>query len=920
MVEPGERMFVRLLQWMAHWVLHYPRWFFWPQVALAGVCIFYTVTHLQFSTSRNDLVSDKLHYHRNFLEFRKEFSAEDDIVVLVESEKTEKNRQFIERLGARLAAESETTPRLFADVFFRGDLPMLGPKALLFLDEPTLGELQTRLREYRPFLERVVGSTNLGSLFQMINRQFRSAQQATTGENETLIGALPALERIVSQARESLVRSGSPPSPGVNALFGSGAEAERQVYLTYAEGRLFLLSARPANRGVSGKAIQRMRVLVEETRLEVPGVNVGVTGGGVLELDEMKQSQSDSLLATLLSLVLVAVIFVFGYHETGRPLKAMFCLLIGLCYSMGYTTLTVGRLNILTITFAPMLVGMAIDFGVHLITRYEEELRHGVHQKLALRKAMVNTGEGIYTGAFTTAGAFFAMSFTDFAGVREMGIITGGGLIVCLIPMMTMLPTMLLKGRQNQLDRGHRDVTTPIRERLETFVLKHPWAVTVIGLILSGLCLTQVGRVPFDYDLRNMQSKGLAAVVYEKKLMDSTPRSVLFGAVVASNALDAVRLQAMLTNLVTVADVDSIAPLLVQEASSRLAKINEIRRDLSSLKFPEPTESLPNLTDLDQTLFFLQSYLGQATEAVQKEASQTNLLAQLRGLRSSIGALRSQIAHGDRQQNRIKLAAFERAFFEDLRTTFETLQNQDASSALRAEDLPDPIRNRFVGRTGKFLLQVYPKIDVWIRTNQLAFVQELRSVVPEVTGDPVQLLEYTTLLKESYERAALYALAAMLVLVYFQFRSLRAVLLAHVPVALSAVWLVGLMGLFGVPFNPANIMTLPLVVGIGVTYGVHILTRFAEEQNPAILAKSTGKAVLVSGLTTVTGFGSLILAKHQGIVSLGFVMSVGVTAAMLGGLVSLPALLMLLPRPAHAKKEPSDTNARVPLGREEPRL
>jgi predicted RND superfamily exporter protein len=148
------------------------------------------------------------------------------------------------------------------------------------------------------------------------------------------------------------------------------------------------------------------------------------------------------------------------------------------------------------------------------------------------------------------------------------------------------------------------------------------------------------------------------------------------------------------------------------------------------------------------------------------------------------------------------------------------------------------------------------------------------------------------------------------------------VLLAHVPVVLSGVWLVGLMGWFGVPFNPANIMTLPLVVGIGVTYGVHILTRFAEEQNPAILAKSTGKAVLVSGLTTVAGFGSLILAKHQGIVSLGFVMSVGVTAAMLGGLVSLPALLMsssLCDLPA-AKKEPSDTNARVSLGREEPRF
>ncbi|MBL9126938.1 MAG: MMPL family transporter [Verrucomicrobiales bacterium] len=916
MPEPHDRLFVRFLLRVAHLVLHYPRWVFWPQVALAILCVFYTVQRLQFSTSRNDLVSDKLHYHHIFLEFRKEFAAEDDIVVLVESESPEKNRQFIERLGAKVEAE----PKLFTDIFYRGDLAMLGPKALLFLDDTTLGELRTRLREFRPFLDRVAGTTNLASLFQLINRQFRGAQRATNAENDALIGTLPALERIVSQARESLFRPGTPPSPGVNALFGSGPEAERQIYLTYDGGRLFLLSTRPKHRDVSGDAISRLRHLVAETRLEVPGVNGGVPGGGVLELDEMEQSQPDSIKATVLSLGLVGLIFVLGYNEAARPMKAMFCLLIGLCYSMGYTTLTVGRLNILTITFAPMLVGMAIDFGVHLITRFEEELRNGVHAKLAMRKAMVNTGEGIYSGAFTTAGAFFAMSFTDFAGVREMGIITGGGLLVCLVPMMTMLPTMLLRGARNVRERGAAPVGVPARERLENLILGYPRAVTVGGIVVSALCIAQFSKVPFDYDLRNMQSKGLPAVVYEKKLMDSTPRSVLFGAVVASNAQEAVRLQARLTNLTTVADVDSIAPILARDSAPQLATITAIRNELASLRFPEPTGALPDLVDLGQTLTYLQSYLGQAADAVQAESSDTNLLAQLRTLRASIGMFRIQLGHGDREQNRRKLAEFERAFFEDLRTTFETLRNQDASSGLAAADLPEPIRNRFIGRTGKFLLQVYPKIDVWIRTNQLAFVGELRTIVPDVTGDPVQLLEYTTLLKQSYETAAYYALAAMAVLVYLQFRSLRAVLLAHVPVILAGVWLVGFMGLFGVPFNPANIMTLPLVVGIGVTYGVHILTRFAEEKNPAILARSTGKAVLVSGLTTVAGFGSLVLAKHQGIVSLGFVMSVGISASMIGGLVSLPALLVLLKHEAQPKKEPSDTNAPVSLGREEPRF
>src|ERR1043165_4142489 len=122
----------------------------------------------------------------------------------------------------------------------------------------------------------------------------------------------------------------------------------------------------------------------------------------------MGQSQKDTPVATIASLLICALIFIYGYQETGRPIKATVCLIFGLGYTMGYTTLTVGHLNILTVTFLPMLIGLAIDFGVHLITRYEEELRNGRNEAEALQLAMVNTGLGIFTGCFTTAGAFLA--------------------------------------------------------------------------------------------------------------------------------------------------------------------------------------------------------------------------------------------------------------------------------------------------------------------------------------------------------------------------------------------------------------------------------------------------------------------------------------------------------------------------------
>jgi predicted RND superfamily exporter protein len=146
----------------------------------------------------------------------------------------------------------------------------------------------------------------------------------------------------------------------------------------------------------------------------------------------------------------------------------------------------------------------------------------------------------------------------------------------------------------------------------------------------------------------------------------------------------------------------------------------------------------------------------------------------------------------------------------------------------------------------------------------------------------------------SFEEAARYSLIAIAIMVLIHFRSFSCVVLSLIPVAFGSLWMIGVMGIFNLPFNPANIMTLPLIIGIGVTNGIHILNRFAEEQHPSILARSTGKAVLVSALTTIAGFGSLILAEHRGIRSLGSIMATGVATCMIMGLTFLPAILNIL--------------------------
>jgi hopanoid biosynthesis associated RND transporter like protein HpnN len=909
----------RALLWLSEAIYHHRRWFFYPQLLLAVLSVIYTARKLEFHTSRNDLVGGEKEYHKIYLEFKKEFPAQDDLVVVVESENMEKNRQFVERLGTKLEAETN----LFVSVFYKGDLKLMGPKALLFLPEEALKDLYQTLQDYRPFLLQFTKATNLVSLFNLVNTQFRTASREENAQNRALVKALPALERIIAQATDGLQRLGNPPSPGINALFEGGQEAESQMYITFASNRIYLVTAQAREEELNDQAVRRLRTLIAETQLEVPGLNVGLTGEPVLEVDEMEQSQKDTIRATVVSLILVALIFIYGYHGTGRPLKATACLLVGLAYTMGFTTLAVGHLNILTITFVPILVGLAIDFGVHLITRYEEELRRGRSERLALEKAMVNTGMGIFTGAFTTAGAFFAMAGTDFKGIQEMGIICGGGLLVCLVPMMTLLPVLLLRGQQNILDHElgpkldqQAALEVDKRARIENLWLRRPVTVILVILAVSGLALRAGRHVRFDYNLLHMQSAGLPAVIFQDKLIESSTKSVLFCAVVANSLTEATNLAAAITNLPSVLSVDSMGEYLTEDQTGKLAWLGKIKKVAAEIQFA-PLDTRPaDVRELTQTLYALHGYCGLAIADVKDDPE---LREKLLALRRAIHALSQRMVLDNREAVAEKLAEFQQALFKDVRETFEAIKNQDDSDRLRPQDLPEALRNRFVGVHGKYLLQVYPKKNIWERKEQEEFIRDLRAIDKQVTGTPVELLEYTTLLKNSFQQAAFYSLIAIAILVFIHFRSLSCVVLSLLPVGFGFIWMVGLMGLGDVPFNPANIMTLPLVIGIGVTNGIHILNRFAEEQHPSILARSTGKAVLVSALTAIAGFGSLILAEHRGIRSLGLIMATGIATCMIVGLTFLPAILNLLNRRGWTIQKTQCDNAQSTLGREEPR-
>ncbi|HEY3854521.1 MAG TPA: MMPL family transporter [Verrucomicrobiae bacterium] len=923
MTSVSDTFFARTLRVIAEAVVRHPRWFVIPQIILFCVCVVYTIFCLQFDMSRDNLVGSDKKYHQVFMKFQKEFPGEEEFAVVAESKSMDRNRQFVERLAAKLMPETN----LFTDIYFKGDMVSLGKKALLFAPESDLQDMHKTLNAYLPFIEQFTKATNLDSFFSLVNRQFRTAKREENAENNALISAIPALQRIIDQASVSVTLPGTPVSPGVDALFGGGDEAQERMYLTFATNRIYLVTARPRTTDLVPDAVKRMRQLIRDTENEVPGVNVGLTGEPVLDYDEMLQSQRDSALASVVSLLLCSFIFIYAYRETGRPLKAVACLVIGLGYTMGFTTLVIGHLNILTITFAPILTGLAIDFAIHFITRYEEETRNRQSPSEAMVKAMVFTGQGIVTGALTTAGAFLAMGLTDFKGIQEMGIISGGGLVLCLIPMMTMLPVLLMRGSQNAIDHAV-GMAAEKRARIESFWLERPGLVIGVTIVLCSVAASQLMKTKFDYNLLHMQSKGLSSVEFEKKLVYSG-QSVLYAAIVADSLPQAKHFEEVVSNLPAVSSVDgndkgdAMFDLFTRDQSEKIQMVRSIQDEISKLNFKPLDENPVNLEGLATTLYSTMGYLALAAQSVPQDRSE--LAQQLLSLRSTISDFRVKMLSGDPAIPE-RLRRYQLALFGDIDGTFNAIKDQDTSGPLKPTDLPPSLRSRFLGVTGQYRLMVFPKGDIWNHDVQREFITELRTALKgdadRVTGTPVQLLEYTTLLKNSYEQAALYALGAIALMVLIHFRSLMCVILSLVPVAIGSAWTMGIMGFAGIPFNPANIMTLPLVIGIGVTNGIHILNRVAEERDASILSKSTGKAVLVSGLTALAGFGSLMLGKHQGIQSLGMVMAIGIAACMIAGLTFLPALLNVLGRMGWtvSEKRPSSSNAVPPLGLEEPRL
>ncbi|MGH7407767.1 MAG: MMPL family transporter, partial [Candidatus Methylomirabilales bacterium] len=244
-----------------------------------------------------------------------------------------------------------------------------------------------------------------------------------------------------------------------------------------------------------------------------------------------------------------------------------------------------------------------------------------------------------------------------------------------------------------------------------------------------------------------------------------------------------------------------------------------------------------------------------------------------------------------------RLATYERRLGADFAEKVRLLRRSVEAPPLTVATLPASLRNHFVGESGRLLLRVYPRGDIWDRGATARFIEALRRVDPDVTGPPVHTFEASRALTYGYGQAGLYALLAIFALSAILFRHAGHALLSMVPLLAGTGWTLGVMALLGMNFNLANLFALPLILGMGVDNGMNLVARFREEKGGRfVLATAMGKSMVLASLTTIAGFGVLLLAQHRGIASLGLLLTLGVSNILLASLTLLPGLLLLLPR------------------------
>jgi hopanoid biosynthesis associated RND transporter like protein HpnN len=879
-------------------------------VGLAALSLLYALTTLTFSTSTRALLPRNQPYIERYVQYDREFGELDDLAIVVEAPSLPEATVYAGRLVRELRAARVPLAR----IAYRIDPREFEGRALLYLSLDRLKEIRERIFDYQEFMEAFAARPTLDQLVDGVATQIATAFLGgflDLGLSDSK-GALDLrfVHDLVGQIATRLDRPAPYRSPW-GALFSVGGDSAGAGYFLSDDQRLLFILAEPESKANSftgdRAAIEGVRAAVARLKREFPDVNVGVTGKPALSNDEMTSAFEDSERGTVLAFALTLGLLVLAFLRLGKPLIVLAVLTLSLCWSIGVATLVIGHLSLFSVMFISIVIGIGIDYGVYLLFRYEEELFLGRNLKEALEITAARTGPGVLLSALTAAATFFVLCLTDFRGVQELGFISGTAVLLSWLSMMTVFPASLVfvDRRHAQRPRGavpRAIALESIRVPLVDRIASHPRTVLAVAAVVTAASLLALTSVRFDYNLLNLQAAGTESVEWEKKILATSGRSG-FAALSSANSLDDLRRkQEAFRKLPTVSEVDSALLLIPDHQAEKHKVISDFAPIVAPVRVSRP---IP--VDLERLMTALET-LKRRFEVAAGEAAEGDAKRELTRVAQDTGRLVIKLRQSDAETAGAALTLLQRQIYRDFVTSFQRVQGNLHPRTVGLDDVPPEIRRKFISDGGRFLLQIHPAVNIWSRDDAARFVADLRRVDPDATGTPIITHEAILRMERAYKQGTLYAIVLVSGLTFAMLRRVRETLLALLPLSLGLVWTMGLMYVFDLQFNLANVFGLPLIIGAAAEYGLVIVARFIEGRTHggALVARSTIMGVLVSGLTTITGFGTLMMAHHRGIYGLGLLLTLGSAASLIAALIVLPVLLRLWHRPASAPPVPSE--------------
>jgi predicted exporter len=581
---------------------------------------------------------------------------------------------------------------------------------------------------------------------------------------------------------------------------------------------------------------------------------------------------------------------------------------VSLLWALGIITLCVGHLSVFSIMFLSLVIGVGIDYGIYFLYRYQEEWAPNASIPRALERTAAGTGPGMLLGALTAAGTFFVLMLTDFQGIREFGFVSAVAILTAFLSMVTLLPALLMLASRR---RPELTAEPPSESDWLLRLTAHRKTILIATGGLSALGVWGLLGVTFDTNMLKLQARGVESVLWEKRILASAGRSG-FTALTTAGGLDELRRkQDAFSRLPSVSEVESLLLLVPEAQAEKMRMIRQFAPVVAAVRVEEPPAREPPA--LRTPLLILRRRLGLVADGTTDEQ-----------VRASVRTLGDKVDRTLAGIERIgpdgvaSLQRLQREIYEDFKAKLERFQKNLDPMPVSAGDVPPELRDRYVGRSGRYLLRIHPAVDIWQEAGARRFIEDLRTVDPDVTGPPVTNFEATHLIKRGYFEGTPYALVLVAVISLAILRTLRGTGLALAPVGLGVLWTLGVMRLFGVEFNLANVWALPLIIGTAAEYGLNIYVRFLEglDRGGPRFPQSVIRGIALSWLTTIAGFGSLMVAHHHGIFTLGLLLTVGSTASLVASVFVLPSMLgslpdaWLRPSPAIDGREPAGLRCR----------